>query len=86
MRAAHTEVLEQNPEPHGETGAEGNQSSAEEHNSTDFNGSDYYKEIKEIEVNVYENEFYLQVLDNDIMAAITEVPISQDHHGKQDVK
>ena len=86
MRAAQTEVLEENPDLYGETGAEGNKSSAEENGSTDFCGSDNNEEVEEVEVDVYDNDYYSWVSDDDIMAAMTEMSADQGKHGERDIK
>jgi hypothetical protein len=86
VRAVRTEVPEDDSENNCDTGAEGNQSSAAEHNESDFHGSDHNGEVDEVEVDVYDNDYYSRESDGDIMAAMTEVPADQDGHGERDVK
>jgi len=70
----------------GEMGAEGDQSSVAENSGTDFHSSDHDENMEEIEVNVYDNDYYSWDSDNDIMAAITELPTDQNDHEEQDIK
>ena len=85
MRAAHTEGPGDNLDC-GETGAEGDQSSAAEDAGTEFHGSNHEREVEDVEVNVYDNDYYSRNSDNDIMAAMTEMPADQNNHGERDVK
>jgi len=85
VRAAHMEVPGDNLDC-GETGAEGNQSSVAENNGMNFHGSDHDGNMEEIEVDVYDNDYYFQDSDNDIMAAMTELPTDQNDHEEWDVK
>ena len=57
IRAAHTEVSGDNLD-HGETGAEGDQSSVAENNGTEFYNSDHNGNVENIEVDVYDNDYY----------------------------
>ena len=42
--------------------------------------------MEEVEVDIYDNDYYSWVSDDDIMAAMTEMPANQGKHGEQDVK
>ena len=74
VRAAQTEVPWDQAEFNGKTGAERNQSSANEDVGLKFHRSEPHDDVEEVEVDVYDNNYYSCVSDEDSMAAMTEIP------------
>ena len=52
----------------------------------DFCGSDYKRNMEEIEVDIYDNDYYSRDSDNNIMAAMTELSADQNDHEDRDIK
>ena len=42
--------------------------------------------MEEVEVDVYDNDYYLWTMDEDILATMTEIPADRVHMGDEEVK
>jgi hypothetical protein len=85
IRAVRTEVPEENQEPTDNSDGEDGPPS---HQEDGYESHDSYQsgEVEEVEVDVYDNDYYSWTTDEDALAAMTEMPVDKVHSGEQDVK
>jgi len=81
IRAVRTEVPDDNQRPDNGSGEEVNAPSIQD----DGYGS-CGDEVKEIEIDVYDNDYYSRSTDEDVLAAMTEMPMDKSHPSSKDVK
>jgi len=83
--AAHTEVPENDQDPDDDAGGEDGPLS---HQEDGYDSHELYQggNVEEVEVDVYDNDYYLQTMDDDALAVMTEMPADKVHSGKRDVK
>jgi len=81
IRAVRMEVLDDNQRPDNGSGEEVNAPSIQD-DGYGLHGD----EVEEIEIDVYNNDYYLQSTDEDVLAAMIEMPMDKSHPSSKDVK
>jgi len=81
IRVVRTEVPDDNQRPDNGSGEEVNAPSIQD----DGYGS-RGDEVEEIEIDVYDNDYYLQSTNEDVLAVMTEMPMDKSHPSSKDIK
>ena len=85
MHAVRTEVPDDHQEPEENLGDKDGLLSHQE-NEYDSHESYQNEEVEEVEVDVYDNDYYSRTTDEDVMAAMTEIPLDDVHEKDRNVK
>ena len=58
------------------------------HQENEYDSHESYQneEVEEVEVDVYDNDYYSRTTDEDVMAAMTEIPVDDVHKKDRNVK
>ena len=58
------------------------------HQKDGYNLCELYQggDVEEVEVDMYDNDYYSWTIDNDVLAAMMEMPVDKIHLGGKDVK
>jgi len=85
VHAVHTEVPEDDQDPNDDAGGEDDPPS---HQEDGYDLHELYQggDVEEVEVDMYDNDYYLRTTDDDALATMTEMPVDKVHSGKRDVK
>jgi len=85
VRAVHTEVSEVDQEPSNEAGGEDDPPS---HQEDGYESRESYQggDVEEVEVDMYDNNYYSRTMDEDALAMMTEMPVDKVQSGEWDVK
>jgi len=81
IRAVRTEVPDDNQRLDNGSGEEVNAPSIQD----DGYGS-HGDKVEEIEIDIYDNDYYLRSTDEDVLAAMTEMPMDKSHPSSKDIK
>jgi len=79
------EVPEDDQNPNDDAGGEDDPLS---HQEDRYDSHESYQgdDVEEVEVDVYDNDYYSWTMDDDVLAAMTEMPADKVHSGKRDIK
>ena len=85
VRAVRMEVPEDDQDPNDVAGGENDPPS---HQEDRYDLYELYQDgdVEEVEVDMYDNDYYSQTMDDDVLAAMTEIPVDKVHSGEWDVK
>ena len=82
IRVARTEVPDREPSDK----SDGGELSPIPEGGYDSNESYHHGDVEDVEVDIYDSDYYSRATDEDIMAAMTEIPADQACMGKREVK
>ena len=85
VHAVHTEVPEDDQDLNENAGGEVNLPS---HQEDGYNSHESYQggDVEEVEVDIYDNDYYSWTMDDDALATMTEMPADKVHSGERDAK
>jgi len=85
VHVVYMEVPEDDQDPNDDAGGEDDPPS---HQEDGYDSHELYQgdDVEEVEVDVYNNDYYSRTMDDDVLATMTEMPADKVHSGERNIK